>query len=193
MEGNDTKEAAPALSKHLTDLETFDQYYQCEIMRAKIYSAGEAAFEHTPDLRDEGQHNTNAASIDRKVRPDTLNKISTGRRSTEADLEAIAKRLSDIYQPKLGIIERLFTMLEESVSDSVLSFSPISQAVRFLVLVGRDIRKKVERQLENQLKSRKRKEVCPDIDGLFNETVEYREAVEAMDRIVWKFVESIKG
>lgn len=193
--GNNSRKAAPALSKnHLTNLEAFDHYYKRELMRAKIHASllpGSADFESTPDLRDEIQHSIDTARIDRKVRYDTIGEIFKGPRNTEADLEASVKQLSDYYQPKLENIEGLFTMLEESTSDSgpSLSSSQISQAVRSLVLVGRDIRQKVERELRNQPTSGKGKRVCSE--SLLNETLDFMAAVEWIDRTVWTLFEGV--
>ncbi len=102
-------------------LEAFDQYYERELIRAKIHSSllpGNVDFETTPYRRDEIQHNIGTADIDRQVRYDTIREIFKGPRNIEADLEASAKQLSDYYQPKLERIERLFTILEEHTSDS---------------------------------------------------------------------------
>lgn len=198
-ERSDSKRAFPDIPKHcLTGLEAFDQYYQREVTRAKMHVhllyEGEVSPEGIGNLLDKEQYSPNTADIDFKLRLGTLVEILSGPRNVRAELEAVSKHLSELYLPKIEEIAGLFNMLEGSI-DLVhgLSSSPISQAVKRLVQIGRGIRQSLEKQLGRQPGSEEWREECCDVDLLIKDALEFIVIVDKTYSDVTTLVDGISN
>lgn len=174
-------EASPKIAKHHhTDLDSFDKFFQLEVTRAAMHMNLYYEKEATQYQYGEEQYDVDTAKLEFELRLGTLTEILSGARNVQADTEAALKRLSETYQPKIEEMESLFDMLEEEMSGSErrLSSSPISQAVKNLVPVGRDIQQRLETQLGELHGARNQRESGCDVDLLIKMSLEFMVAVD---------------
>lgn len=115
-------------------------------MHINLLYNGEFDSKDIPDRFDEDQHTLN--DIDMKLRLATFREILHGPRNAQADVEAILKRLSEFYQPKIKEIESLIKIFERKsgVSKSRLFLFSLDQAARMLISLGKDIQQRLEMQ-----------------------------------------------
>jgi len=190
------KACSETAQHHLTDLQAFDLYYQREITRATMHMAllypGEVGSEDIQNPSEEEQHNINTANLELKLCLSTFCEIWCGPRNTQADLEAVLKRLSEFHQPKIEEIERVFNVIEQRSTDSEpgLSSSLIWQEVKGLVQIGRCIKKILETQLGKQFGTVEAGERSRNVDLLITKALNFMEIV---DRIHYQVTTMMNG
>jgi len=179
-----SKEDPDFSRQHLTDLEAFDRYYRREFMRLKLntdlFCKEDVDSGVIKEPSDKDQYSPMAGDQMCALGVKTFKELINGRRNAQVDLETISNQLSEIYQPIIEGIERIFKEVKESSLDSAfdLSSSPMVKTVKTLVRIGREIQHELEKQLRKQSGNEKQTVCDSHLDRVITIALEFMGCVD---------------